>query len=215
VSMLSAELVQFLAELRQNNEKAWFDANRKRYETVMKKPANAFADALCGELDAATGLSHGIKVFRIHRDIRFSKDKTPYNSHLHIAFFPETDEACRSAWMFGLEPEALALGLGSMEFPKELLERWRERVSGPDGEALAGLLAAHEARGARLSDPALKRVPAPYPQDHPRADLLRRKGLSVWIDHTDLTLAYGADGPKRMAAELLALRDVSDWLRAL
>ncbi|MEQ9315316.1 MAG: DUF2461 family protein, partial [Henriciella sp.] len=83
---------------------------------------------------------------------------------------------------------------------------------GKDGETLAKILSAFKSESIRLGEPDLKRVPAPYKQDHPRADLLRHKGLTAWIDSLPLATAYGADGPKTCAAEFKRLKPLFDWL---
>ena len=66
---------RFLAELKANNSREWFEENRQHYETCLKLPAEAFAAALCYELEELTGAAHKSKIFRIHRDVRFSEDK--------------------------------------------------------------------------------------------------------------------------------------------
>lgn len=75
----------FFAELTNNNQKSWFDENRKRYENHVKKPFYRFLEDLISEIskfDPAITISPKEAVFRINRDIRFSKDKTPYKTHM-------------------------------------------------------------------------------------------------------------------------------------
>ena len=76
----------FLRDLRANNDRDWFNAHKATYERVYKAPAEAFVAELRPRLEALAGVTLGGKVFRIHRDVRFSKDKSPYNTHLHIGF---------------------------------------------------------------------------------------------------------------------------------
>ena len=213
MTLLGPEALAFLDALAANNERAWFAANRKTYERDFKQPARRFADALALEMEAATGLAHKPRIFRINRDLRFAKDKTPYNTHLHISVTPVDGGEAVPAWMFGLERDRLVLGVGTFAFPGKALDRWREAVDGPAGEALAADLDRLLASGARMEDPELKRVPAPYSREHPRAELLRRKGLAIWLDYEDQALAFGEDGPARCARELLRLRGVFEWLR--
>ncbi len=210
MTMLSAETCTFLRDLKANNTREWFQANKPAYEAALKAPSAAFADAMAAALEAACGEPCTPKVFRIHRDVRFSKDKTPYNAHLHISFAPEGKPP---AWMFGLEPDRLVLGVGTFQFDKAELDAYRARIDGPDGAALAETLAKLQADGVRLSDPDLKRVPAPYPADHPRGDLLRHKGLAAWIDDLDQSQAFADQGPARCTAALVRLKPVFDWLR--
>ncbi len=81
---LSKEFVAFFKELEKNNNKDWFDANRKRYESVVKKPFAQFIDEMIGRINAedpTVAIQAKDALLRINRDIRFSPDKTPYNTH--------------------------------------------------------------------------------------------------------------------------------------
>lgn len=216
MTLLSSETVGFLGQLRANNDRQWFEAHKADYEAHLKRPGEAFASALASELEAATGESHEYRVFRIHRDVRFSRDKTPYNAHLHISL--SANGGCRNGgpvWMFGLDPNRLTLGAGMFAFDKMQLDGWRVHVDGDGGEGTARLLGRLEADGVRIGEPELKRVPAPYPSDHARAALLRRKGLTAWIDCSETGAALGADGPALGAQQLLKLRDLFLLLRTI
>lgn len=184
-SAFSDDVPVFLDELGANNTREWFAANKARYEQGIKAPAEAFGTAVCAELAAQTGLHHKSKLFRIYRDVRFSKDKTPYNAHLHLSFTPETGQAAPPMWFFGLGAQRLSLGCGVFAFDKPQLAAFRERVAGADGTGLREILAELESRGVRFSEPDLKRIPPGFDKDHPNGDLLRRKGLSAWIDFED------------------------------
>lgn len=174
------EALQFLKDLKANNNREWFSDNKKTYETFIKAPTRELAAILNAVVDDLTGRDHKAKIFRINRDIRFSKDKTPYNSHVHLSFAPS--DGGPAAWMFGWSTTYLTLGCGTFEFDKERLGRFRDHVAGDDGGEFEALVCELAANGVRFDEPALKRVPTGYPSDHPRADLLRRKGLMGWID---------------------------------
>jgi uncharacterized protein (TIGR02453 family) len=188
------ETQAFLADLRANNERGWFQANKARYERVMKQPGEAFAAELRPRLEALAERPLGAKIFRIHRDVRFSKDKSPYNTHLHVAFqAPKVpgEPRRRGGFYVGLEADRLTLGVGAFDFGPADLEKYRRAVAGDsDGEELVAILAGME---AKPGEPELKRVPAPYPADHPRGELLRRKGLNVWQDLHDAELIASPD----------------------
>lgn len=206
------ETVQFLQDLKANNTRDWFATNKSTYENAVKIPGRHFCDALAGQLQILTGAAHKSKVFRIHRDLRFSKDKTPYNAHLHISFIPESKMAAPPCWFFGLAPDRLTVGAGIFAFDKPALEAYRQRVDGKDGAALAALLETLEQDGVRTGDIELKRVPAGYAQDHARADLLRRKGLSVWKDFKDTRPAIGANAVENCLSAFTQLKPICDWL---
>jgi len=80
------DTMAFLADLKAHNDRTWFAANKARYERVYKQPAEAFTAELRPRIQALAGQPMGAKLFRIHRDVRFSKDKSPYNTHLHLGF---------------------------------------------------------------------------------------------------------------------------------
>lgn len=87
--MLTKNFFQFLKDLAKNNNKDWFDLNRSRYESDVKKPFEELAIALGGELnkfDAEIQGDHKKNIFRINKDIRFSKDKSPYKTNRSVAF---------------------------------------------------------------------------------------------------------------------------------
>ncbi len=211
----SKDAVKFLQDLRDNNSRDWFNANKTIYETALKSPAAAFCEIMTGELETLTGIAHDAKVYRIHRDIRFSKDKTPYNSHLHISFVPRSGPEAPPHWFFGLQADSLALGTGQFAFAKGALDTYRERVAGGDGEKLAKILAGLERKGVRLSEPDLKRVPAPFEKDHANGELLRRKGLAAWIDFPDPAAATAPDLVNTCMTSFRSIKPLHDWLMTL
>ncbi len=216
LAWLSPATTAFLGALRENNDRAWFTAHKGDYVAHLKCPAEQFASALAGELAEQSGTPHEYRIFRIHRDVRFAKDKTPYNAHLHISLSP--DGGCREggpAWMFGLDPDGLTLGAGIFVFSPAQLTQWREWCTSAESAAIEVLLSELINAGARLSEPELKRVPAPWSADHPSEAQLRRKGLSAWLDQRDPAIAFGADGPVHCAAELLKLLPLFERLELL
>ncbi len=208
------ESVTFLRGLKANNDKAWFAENRAVYERAIKRPAEAFCQAVVARLTALTGGDHTAKVYRLHRDLRFSKDPTPYNAHLHIAFTRETATGGGPAWLFGLEPDRAVLGMGVMAFEKAALEAFRHRVDGAAGAALSADLDRLREAGIRIGDPDLKRVPRGFDPEHPRADLLRRKDLTVWKDFADPAVATRPDWLDVCLSGFDQFRPVYDWLSA-
>lgn len=208
----SKDAITFLRDLRANNDRTWFNDHKKIYERAIKQPAQAFCAAMTAALEDLTARPHSHKIFRIHRDVRFSKDKTPYNTHLHIAFMPDGKKSSAPAWFFGFDPEGLTLGTGIFTFEKEALERYRQRVLGADGAILAGIIRDLKGQDARLGEPALKRVPSGYPADHASAELLRHKGFSAWIDHPDPMVATAPDLVTTCMGDFVLLEPLFDWL---
>jgi uncharacterized protein (TIGR02453 family) len=203
----------FLRNLRANNERAWFTAHKAAYETAYRAPAEAFAAELCPRLEALAEAPVSAKVFRIHRDVRFSKDKSPYNTHLHIGFQAERrpgEPRRRGGFYFGIDPDRVTLGVGAFGFGPVDLERYRRAVASDfEGAELAEMI---QRLGVRMHPTDLKRVPAPYAADHPRGELLRRKGLSVWRDLDDPTVVADPNLPDLALAHFEALDPVNVWL---
>lgn len=203
MSTLYRDARQFLIELAANNDRDWFSRNKARYDTHLKRPAERLLAELGGTIAALAGSPVRGKLFRPHRDVRFSEDKEPYHTHLHLLWTAPDGRG----WFFGLSPDYASAGAGMMVFLPEMLEHWYEAVAGAHGETLAASL---DAGGWRLNPPDLKRVPPPYPPDHPREALLRRKGLIAWVDDLDAALL---DDPRGALNEAFTgLSPVSGWL---
>lgn len=197
----------FLNELEQNNSRVWFQTHKTRYDTQIKRPSEWLMGDVAQWLAARHGTRPKAKLFRPHRDVRFSEDKSPYHTHLHMLWFLPDGRS----WMVGISPTYATAGCGIMAFERPQLDHYRAAIDSSAGAEIAALLASSN---WRLEPPALKRVPAPYPADHPHADLLRRKGLVAWHDHLQYALR---DNPgQALQAAFKELAAVHEWLgRAL
>ena len=191
------EALSFLSDLKANNTKDWFAENKATYEEQVKEPGKQFADAMALALRELTGCDHGSKVFRIHRDVRFSKDKTPYNAHLHIAFMPQGQLGQPPMWFFGLSPDKLSLGCGVFQYDKNALLEFRSAMAGPKGAELIQLTTELRAAGIRIGGPDLKRMPTGFDKDHPHEAALRLKGFAAWIDIQEPVFAIERNLVKR------------------
>ncbi|MGV6847512.1 MAG: DUF2461 domain-containing protein [Marinibacterium sp.] len=171
----------FFRELAENNNRDWFAPKKSFFTTEIQRPAERFSALLAEELSQRTKRSYKAKVFRIHRDIRFSKDKRPYNTHLHL-LWSQTRPGPAPGWFFGSAADYLTMGCGLMKMEKAGLDRFRTEVADRGQGLVTALQTAADEVGATLAEygpAALKRVPRPFPADHPRAELLKRKGLAV------------------------------------
>jgi uncharacterized protein (TIGR02453 family) len=213
------DAVHFLSELQANNTRDWFQPRRERFRQALETPGAQAMESLRAGLSRAWGSPLEGKVFRVHRDVRFSRDKSPYNAHLRMSFGLSRCEGSREDhpyWFFSLEPTTLILGLGVHAFGPAGLAAWRTAVAdGPSGQRLQTILDSLEAAGATRTAPELKRVPAGFPPDHARAELLRCKGMALWQE-----LAHPADlfGPEVIPYCLdvwKALAPLQEWLLQL
>jgi len=186
------EGLNFLFALEQNNNRTWFTDNRTIYKDYVEAPAKKFLDEMINRLPEITKTPIKGKIFRIHRDIRFSKDKTPYNPHVRMLFScansRKHDCGSEPSFYFSLSPQKITIGAGSYQFPKETLESYRYKINAEyTGSELENLLNSFvEKPNFTIAPPELKRIPTGFTKDHPREHLLRKKGLVVWYEYKDL-----------------------------
>lgn len=126
--------IDFLWELRMNNSKAWMDENRERYKEVLKEPFDDLGWALAERLAAVSGEELSWSVSRINRDIRYSKDKSPYRSCrwlvLKEPLVQGTGWKSRPVFYFELSPEGYVYGMGFYEATPGYMKAYRERIMG-------------------------------------------------------------------------------------
>ncbi len=175
----------FLADLEANNSKDWFEADRAAYEAHWKEAALDFIASVSGRMAA---LSPSLKaepklngsLRRINRDVRFSKDKSPYNARLHMVFWAGDHPNRSPAMHFVLSPDGVGFGAGQWAIEPAVLADLRKRiVDAEHGDALISAIEQAEATGARLAEPALARLPKGFDATGKRAELLRHKGFVV------------------------------------
>src|SRR5256885_17056044 len=166
----SKPALQFFHGLKRDNSKAYFEAHRQVYEEQVREPM----EALLTEIKRDLGPDIELKIFRLNRDLRFSPDKRPYKEHLG-AFFMSSARA--NGVYLQISHDGLYIAVGCHEMAPDQLTRFRDAVAATAGSKLARIVAALLEDGYQVGEPHFKRVPAGYPADHPRADLLRRNGL--------------------------------------
>ena len=184
--------IQFLTDLAANNERAWFQPRKDEYERLLKEPLEALCTALAERLAA-----HEIPLaadpkrspFRIYRDTRFSKDKSPYKTNVGASFpwIAAADGSGESVdagahgngGYFHFQPGEMYAGGGMWRAEKPRLDALRralverpdsvrEAIEDPGFVAWFGGVETHE---------SFKRIPPGYPQDHPLADMFRWKDV--------------------------------------
>lgn len=132
MSHLSPDFLEFFKELAPNNNKDWFDENRKRYHESVKKPFEEFVTAMINEMrktDESLNITYKDCIFRINRDIRFSKDKSPYklNRSAFISNAGKKEKAIPGLY-FELSPEHARVYTGVYQPDKEQLYAIREEI---------------------------------------------------------------------------------------
>jgi TIGR02453 family protein len=186
--------IQFLADLAQNNDRAWFQPRKGEFERLLKEPMAAMIAAL-GERLAARGVpmlaDPDRSPFRIYRDTRFSKDKSPYKTHLG-ATFPwveaapgaeaggsHDERAHGNGGYFHFEPGEMYAGGGMWRMEKPRLDAFRVAVRDDPDRVRASLETPSFVAwfGDAHGHEELKRVPPGYPQEHPLAHMFRWKDV--------------------------------------
>src|SRR4051812_15403011 len=185
----SPELFSFLRELADNNDREWFAANKARYAAEVQEPALAFIEDVGVRLPevsrnlVADPRTVGGSLFRIYRDVRFSKDKAPYKTHVGIQFRHEQARDAHAPGIYlHLEPGSVFMACGT----------WRP--AGDPPPAIRTAIAPHPGRGQaivddppfaqrfRLGGEALKRPPAGFDRAHPLIEELKRKDFIAIAD---------------------------------
>jgi uncharacterized protein (TIGR02453 family) len=210
---------RFWHELAGEMSREWFAAHKGEYEELWLRPMEAMLEdvrAAIAPAYKAVGLAKP-KIFRIHRDVRFSKDKTPYKTHIAGLLSTGkggsgvTEQAAALYVSFGMEEFAAA---GLWHFGPEQLARWRKRLlDGKKGGEIGKLAAAATKRGWTLDgEDSTVRVPRGFSDDHPRAELAKRKGFAVGFPPLAKGLIYKPALVRALADRAIAAAPLVTWL---
>lgn len=226
------EAIQFLADLAQNNDRAWFQPRKADFERLLKEPMEAMIAALA-EAFAVRGVpmlaDPKRSPFRIYRDTRFSKDKSPYKTHLGATFRwlggtssgPDAggshdERAHGNGGYFHFEPGEMYAGGGMWRMEKPKLDAFRRAVLEEPETVRAALADPAFVRefGAAHGDEELQRVPPGFPKDHPLADMFRWKDVVFGRRLADEEV-LSPDLPDRLAASWATAAPVFRFLSGL
>jgi uncharacterized protein (TIGR02453 family) len=192
-----AEALEFFEGLEAENTKAYWERNKATYETVVRVPM----EALVQELSPKTGG----RIFRPYRDVRFSKDKSPYKTNI---------AAMVDDGYVQLTAHGLGAGAGMWEMASDQIERYREAVDRKaSGAKLERVVTDIRDAGVLVSGHGeLKTIPRGYAKDHPRAELLRYKGLTAWRDWEPAAWLGTARAKDRLVEFFTTTRPLRRWL---
>lgn len=177
------ETLRFLQDLAAHNEKAWFDANKDRYLTAKAEVDALTADLIAGirSFDNSIGdLTPRDCSYRIYHDLRFSKDKTPYKTHMGFYINRGGKKSGYSGYYFhvGAGPAGNMVAIGDIWCPPEVLKVIREDIQYGGGD-FRKILSEADPRLVIDDREALKRVPAPFPADTPDAPYYKLKAFCL------------------------------------
>ena len=181
---LDPSVFQFLMALEKNNDRDWFAENKPKYVT-----ANEHFKALAEEIYKGMQVQDNIekmKLYRIYRDVRFSKNKAPYKSNLSLGFSRAT-KALRGGYFLQLQPgDRSFMGGGFWQPDAPDLKRIRQDIDlEPSGLQEIINSTSFKEHFGELGGQQLKTAPKGYPKDHPAIELLRYKSFVVTKSFTD------------------------------
>jgi uncharacterized protein (TIGR02453 family) len=177
------DLFRFLRELKANNNRGWFEANKDRYERSVRGPALAFIEAMAPRLErisprivAEAGRTGG-SMMRIYRDVRFSRDKSPYKTYMGVCFAHERarDVHCPAFWLH-VDVKSVLLAGGIWRPDAESLGRIRDHIAAnPDEWSKVRSDRKIRSVFGGITGSGLKRAPRGFDADHPCIEDIKRK----------------------------------------
>lgn len=196
--------LDFYEDLEADNTKSFWTEHKDVYDHAVKTPMLALCDLLAPEFGAA-------KMFRPHRDVRFSKDKSPYKTTASAVLYGDAEGA--GACYVQLSAAGLLLGAGYHEMAPDQVQRFREAVDDETlGEQLAEVVAAVEEAGHTVTGDRLKTRPRGYDENHPRIDLLRYKTLTAMAELAPEPWLHTAEVADVVARVWRQMSPLNSWL---
>ncbi|WP_306353070.1 DUF2461 domain-containing protein [Flavobacterium sp. '19STA2R22 D10 B1'] len=216
--MLSTKTLDFLEDLKKNNHREWFQENKSRYETAKKDYYQLIADlleAMVPHDSTLEALEPKDCAFRINRDIRFSKDKTPYKTHLGVWMTIGKKSGLFAGYYIHMEKGASFVGGGLYMPPAEELKKVRKEIAyfAEDLEEILNEPSFKKIYGTldRNDAIALKNAPKGYDVNHPAIEYLKLKSFTATHQFDDKLLT-SKDFVSTMVTNLVALKPLIDYL---
>lgn len=214
----------FLRGLRRHNDREWFEAHRAAYEDEVRAPLAALVEEVDVRLASSAPEIVGDpkrSLFRIHRDVRFSRDKSPYKTNAACWFYhgdagrgvgSATTAHGGAGFYFDIGPTTSTIGGGIWMPPRPTLARIRERID-EEPASLARVLRAPALRryGGLAEEAMLARMPRGYDADHPAASLLRHQSFTLGRELTEREL-FSPRLPDLLAREYVRILPLVRWL---
>jgi uncharacterized protein (TIGR02453 family) len=205
--LFDPSFMRFFADLRENNEREWFHANKDRFEHDVREPMLRFIEAMGPRLRAlsehfvADPRKQGGSMFRIHRDVRFSKDKSPYKTHAACQFRHALgkDVHAPGFYMHANDRE-LSIGMGIWRPPSDALQAIRESIRDQPAKWRTVLEDAALQRDWQWGGQSLKRPPRGFDKDDPHIDDLKRKDFILF---------------QTLSPETILREDLPEWALSL
>lgn len=196
----SKETIWFFENLKENNTKDWFDNHRKVYDEFVLHPAREFVESMGNKLRRIAPEVKAIpkinqSLFKINRDVRFSKDKSPYKTCMGIWFWEGSRKRMEcSGFYFHLENKRLLIGTGIYMFPKPLLDLYRRAVVDKKlGAELRKAVKKVSEQGYQVNGQHYKKIPRGFDGDHANAKFLKYNGLHAMVEENIPDVFYASE----------------------
>ncbi len=179
------EGIDFLKKLKRNNNRLWFEKHKDEYEALVKLPMQSLIAALHPHFERFApefDINPKRSIFRIYRDVRFSKDKTPYKTHVaaHFVLRGKPKGVEGSGYYLHIEPGEVFLGGGIYMPDGDQLKKIRRAVSSRSEQFLSAMQhPKFKKLFGKLEGEKLQRIPQGFEPDHPMAEWLRYKQFFV------------------------------------
>jgi uncharacterized protein (TIGR02453 family) len=211
----------FLEDLEERNTKEFFDANKAVFRERVQAPFAALVEAAADRLRGEVPDIGTPKLFRIYRDLRFSKDKTPYKTSMSASVPSRTPvegdgPGVATGYYVNVGPAGLYTASGLYHPDRADLLRVRAAIAEEDsGTELEAILAEAADRGLVPWLDPLQRTPKPWPPDHPRAHLLRGRSLVLNRQHERAPWLQTPELLDHLLADWKAMIPFNRWLERI
>ena len=195
MATITKKTFKFLKDIRDNNDRDWFKQNKDRYDTAQIE-VKEFMEAIYDGLSKFDEIEKK-KLFRIYRDVRFSKDKTPYSSNFRMSYGRAGDYR-RGGYYLKIEPGGSFVGGGFYNPESSDLKLIRDQIAADD-KPLRKILKSKKFKDTfgQLQGAQLKSAPKGFDKEHPAIDLLRYKSMYVFHEFSDKEV-LSPDFPKQV-----------------
>ncbi len=209
---LDSAIFRFFKKLEQNNNREWFEQQKPEFK-AMETKVKQFGEALKDQLNQHDSIDR-FKLFRVYRDVRFSKDKTPYKTHFGLTWH-RTKPQYRGGYYLQLKPNDIFLACGFWDPNPADLKRIRQEID-MDADEYRDLINEPNFKRiwGELQGDSVKTAPKGYTKDHPNIDLLRYKQHVFMLRYTEEDVA-AANFLDRLDTALQAVRPFVDYMSAL
>jgi uncharacterized protein (TIGR02453 family) len=203
----------FLKKIKENNNREWFVTHKSEYDSIVKEN-KVFFDQIYSELKKQDSLN-GVHIFRIYKDVRFSKDKSPYKTNLG-AGYSRTKPMLRGGYYIHLEPDNSFVGGGFWSPNTDDLLRIRKEfeMDTTEIEKITSDATFVKYFGDLKGDDGVKTAPKGFDKNHPAIHLIKKKQFVVMRKFTDKEV-LSDDFQKEVIATFLAMRLFFDYMSEL